>query len=388
VFWPDGTKLASASVDQTIRIWDVTTRNCRDVLRGQAEQVRNLALSPDGQTLVSGGSRESTVCFWDTSVTHPRQTNVTLPANLRAWCFSPDSRSVFALHPDGQVARWSGSDFQRREPILQIGTNLPRADYLYRFSQDGRFLAAGSFNGVLQVWDVSQRRLRRQWTNTADRVVPTLPGFQSEGDVLLSWSEADNLHHKWDLRTGRELQRVTIPPWPKRGAVSPDGQLIVVTDEMGDSWRLSPPNHRPQKLTASLVEPLGVGFSPDGRLVAVSSMVGDTWVWDTTTWQVQATNLYGLFRPVFSSEGKRMAIGAGTSRALSLYDTASWKNVLNLEGQLDGFEDAAFSPDGNVIGSPNQAGTLHLWRAPSWEEIKAAEQVEEKPKHAVQTRTK
>jgi len=373
VFWPDGSRLASGSVDQTIRIWDVKTQKCLDVLRGQAEPLVTLALSPDRQTLVSAGARDGTVCFWDTSVTHPREPHVTLPRKVLAWCFSPDSRSVLALHPDGQVARWGGSDYQRREPILQIGTNLPGAHYLYRFSHDGRFLAAGSFNGVLQVWDVSQGRLRRQWTNTVGRVVPTLPGFQSEGDVLFSWSETDNLHHEWDLRTGRELQRVTIPPWPQRGAVSPDGQLIVVTDQMGSVWRLSPPTHSPQKLPSSLVEALDVGFSPDGRLVAVSSLVGDAWIWDTTTWQVQATNLYGLFRPAFSPNGKRLATGAGTSRALSLWDTASWKNVLNLEGQLDGFEDAAFSPDGNVIGSPNQEGTLHLWRAPSWEDIAKAE---------------
>jgi len=369
VFWPDGTKLASASVDQTIRIWDLKTRNCLEVLRGQAEPVSKLALFPDGRTLASGGSREGAVCFWDTSVTHPREPHVTLPRKVLAWCFSPDNRSVLALHEDGQVARWIGSDFQRSEPMLQIGTNLPSASYLYRFSRDGRFLAAGSFNGVLRVWDVTEGRLRRQWTNTLGRVVPMQPGFQSEGDELVTWSETDNQLHKWNLETGSEMLRWMVPPWPRAGAVSPDGRLAVATDEMGSVWRLNPSGTSPEKLTSSLVEAWDMGFSPDGMLVAVSSRNVGTWVWDTATWQVQATNLYGLFRPAFAPDGKRLATGAGTNRALSLWDTASWKNVLNLNGQSDGFADTAFSQDGNVLGSSNQEGTLHLWRTPSWVEI-------------------
>ena len=36
----------------------------------------------------------------------------------------------------------------------------------------------------------------------------------------------------------------------------------------------------------------------------------------------------------------------------------------------------AFSPDGNVLGSVNGNGILHLWRAPSWAEIEAAERKE------------
>ena len=108
VFWPDGKKLASSSADQTIRTWDVASRKCLDVLRGHRQEVWRLALLPDDKTLVSGG-KDGTVCFWDTSVTHPHQLRITLPAeNVRNWNFAPDGRSVLTLDQQGQVAQWTG----------------------------------------------------------------------------------------------------------------------------------------------------------------------------------------------------------------------------------------------------------------------------------------
>src|SRR5208282_998975 len=120
----------------------ITSRNCIDVLRGHRQEVWRLAMLPDDKTLVSGG-KDGTVCFWDTSFTHPRQPCVTFLEKVLTWCFAPDSRSVLTLNQQGQVSRWSGSDFQQKELLLDTLTNLDSPV----FSQDGRFLATGSSNG-------------------------------------------------------------------------------------------------------------------------------------------------------------------------------------------------------------------------------------------------
>lgn len=83
--------------------------------------------------------------------------------------------------------------------------------------------------------------------------------------------------------------------------------------------------------------------------------------------------LLGVASVTFSPDEKRLATGSGNQETLRVWDTDSWRDVLTLEGQGAEFHALAFSPDGSVIGARNVAGNVHLWRAPSWEEIAAAE---------------
>ncbi len=166
VFWPDGSKLASASADQTIRTWDVASRKCLDVMRGHREEVWRLALLPDNRTLVSGG-KDGEVCLWDTSGRHPHQSRITVQAqNVANWNFASDGRSLLTLDGQGQVAQWSGADFSQKTPLLEMGTNF----YSSCFSLDGRFLVFFWTNGMMQVWNPSQRVLLHQLTNAPGRV--------------------------------------------------------------------------------------------------------------------------------------------------------------------------------------------------------------------------
>jgi WD40 repeat protein len=75
----------------------------------------------------------------------------------------------------------------------------------------------------------------------------------------------------------------------------------------------------------------------------------------------------------FWVQRSRIAAGSGGKEALKLWDLTSYQELLTLEAEGSGYWQTCFSPDGNVLGSMNGQGILHLWRAPTWAEINAAE---------------
>ena len=63
-FSPDGTTLASASSDGTVKLWDVATHENIATLQGHTDYVNSVSFSPDGTTLASA-SWDGTVKLWD-----------------------------------------------------------------------------------------------------------------------------------------------------------------------------------------------------------------------------------------------------------------------------------------------------------------------------------
>jgi len=327
-------------------------------------------LLPDNKTLVSG-CKDGTVGVWDTSATHPRRGSITWPDRISNWRFAPDSRSVVTLDRQGQVTRWSGVDFHEKEPLLEI-TNYSGS----LFSPDGRFLAVGSADGNISVWDVSRRVLRREFRVGEGSVTPL--NFLARGNRLVCWTIADNRFSEWDLEATREIQSWPAPAYFSDSfGLSPDEQLGIGIGNSGQVQGRNLPGQSTTNVPLDVLEGLTVAFSADGKRLAVASALGFARVWDTATWREEATLagfLNGVGSVAFSPDGQRLATG-GTSPedALKLWSMDSWQEVLTLEGPGSLYYSTAFSPDGTAIGTMTGDGFLRVWQAPSWAEINAAE---------------
>src|SRR5262249_8034248 len=156
VFSPDGRRLASAGLDQSIKLWDTATGQEVLTLRGHIDNVFCLAFSPDGHRLASA-SLDKTVRVWDARPVEgePGPEHLTPRGHTGAVpdvAFHPtDGRTLASAGTDGTVRVW---DFRSGKPLGTL-TGPPSAIGLrLAYSSDGRRLAVVSGNRQdVKVWD-------------------------------------------------------------------------------------------------------------------------------------------------------------------------------------------------------------------------------------------
>ena len=377
VFWPDGKRLASASADQTIRLWDIADPGKASsvaVLRGHNCEVWSLALLPDGATLLSGG-KDGTVRLWDSTKQQRQEAFCTLPAKVRDWTFTADSKSLIVVAANGQVARWTGDAFQKAQLVTEIDPAAPSVV----LSRDGRHLAGGSHNGIVKVWDLERgtppRELSVQEGEANGAALPLV--FLAQGERLII-ARANGILQDWDLSTGRKTNSWKSADATTAFTISPDERRCATFGFGGASILRELPGLAQTNLGVNLLQANAASFSPDGKLFAVVGALGIGKLWSVDAPRELGTLrgfLLGMHSVAFSPDGIRLAIGGNGKEAVKLLDVTSCQELLTLEAEGSSYIKTEFSPDGNILASMNAQGLLRLWRAPAWTEIEAAEAV-------------
>jgi WD40 repeat protein/serine/threonine protein kinase len=373
IFSRDSQRLYSSSADQTIRIWDVGQQQCRATLRGNTDEVYGLALSPDGTTLASA-SKDGVIAFWD-AYPHPgkEQPRVIDLGQRASPAFAPEGR-VLAVARAGTVSLLDLATSREIGQIPELGTGV----LIVRYSPNGTLLVSGGESGKIRVWSCAEHRLLRELDDPNAPV--RLLCFRADGMRLLAVDAAGNVIW-WDTLTWHRVQtlEIDLPSIPRAGAISPDGRLVAAGTMTGSvCWLNSETGElRATRSTAHRHPVVGIAFSADGVQAASVAEDGTVAIWDTSLFQPITPpfkgHMQGAHGVAFSLDGCRLATGGNGHEAVKLWDLSTFRELLTLPGQGSMFGFMAFSPDGKWLAACNYEGRLHLWRAPSWEEIEAAE---------------
>jgi WD40 repeat protein len=398
-FSPDGRFLASASSDQTIRLWDTATWKEAGVLRGHRDEIYALDVSPNGE-FVASGAKDGSVLLWKTErAQKPAGRGVLSNQITMAWPlaggrtviartgsrfsiidlqtqretplgFDPAHRQ-FLVPPNilgvyDRVGRLALHEVHSHGPTrigeLDVGETFAG---VFAYCPNGKLVAWGDGSATLHVTSLANPQVGRQFTGSQPKTLPI--GFSPDGRFLRATH--GNVAVTWDVATGQPV------PAPNSDRLSSD--YYAATHPVPSRSLLIDVLQRyrpPRALTSGAA-------SRDGSALAIAAESGFVALYDLTPGgghSVLQGHLGAVHGVAFSPDGKRVVTTSGGLETAKLWDVETKQELLTLPGVGSLLGVAAFSEEGNtlVVGSSSRAGLWQYWTAPSWAEIERAEKTE------------
>ena len=271
---PDGTRIASASWDGTVRIWDVHSSTCLHTLIDHTDWFRSATWSPDGKHLASA-SRNGTVRIWNVHTgtclhTLIGHTDLVLTAK-----WSPDGTQIASASYDETVRIWDA----HTGTCLRILTGHTDIVMNASWSPDSKHLASASCDDTVRIWNVHTSTCLHTLIGHNNTV--TNVSWSRDGKHLASASWNDTVRI-WDAHTGAciktlcgHTRRVNCVTW------SPDGTQIA--SAAGDKTVRIWDAHTGTCLhifTGHTYIVTSVHWSPDGTHIASASWDRTVRIWD------------------------------------------------------------------------------------------------------------
>lgn len=282
---PDGERVVSASWDGTLKVWELASGKCTATFKGHEGGVYGIAVTPDSKRAVSG-SRDNTLKVWDLA---SGKCMVTCKGHKRRV-------GSVAVTPDGKRA------------------------------------ISGSFDKTLKVWDLASGKCLATMLGhdgwIGDWAVVVIP----DGKQAVSGS-SDNTMKMWDLQTG--ACRATL-----------QGHTDIV---------------------------YGAAVTPDGKTIVSGSLDRLLRVWNLadletsqcrSTWEGHTSHINGI---AVTPDGKRVVSGS-FDNTLKVWDLQTGRCLVTLKGHKGFVTGVAVTPDGRRIVSASGDRTLRVWELPNMDE--------------------
>ena len=329
---PDGSWLASADYNGTVRIWDAATGEARATLTGHHNTVKAVVVAPDGSWLASGGD-DGTVRIWDAATGEARATLTGHHSQVTAVAVAPDGSWLASSGYDGTARIWNAATWEERAALT--GHSGPVS--AVAVAPDGSWLASSGYDGTARIWDAATGDARATLTGYHSGSVSAV-AVAPDGSWLATGGHGTA--RIWDAATGKERAALTGHIGSVHAiAVAPDGSWLATASDGTYHRRAGGPG--------------------------VDSARGAVRIWDAATGQARAalTGHGGAVNAVAVAPDGSWLVSASQDETVRIWDAATGKERATLTGHSGTVNAVAVAPDGSWLATGGYDQTVRIWDA-------------------------
>lgn len=367
VFSPDAKHLAGVTVGGHVRVWDRGREKPTHQFTVEANPVQTIAFSSDGRRLaVSPYSNEVRLFSLSHLTEAPARTAVLRAGDSRvtAFAFTPDGQQLVIATADGAAAVHDLA--AKREPI-PLGAH-PFAIWSIVFEPGGTRMAAGSWDGTIQLWDTASwqplQSVKKHEESVASMafVGQKLCSAGLDGRLFNWLPEVDSISRSGVI-AGRDdsVWVATHSPDGRRLFVGGRGQRFELWDAEKNQLLVSRAGHPTTRCAV---------FSPDGTTLATGGDDGTITLCDSDSGETRTTlqrHRGAVSAVLFADEG-RSIISVCDGGEVKIWDASMGAEQATWREHRQQIYCAALSPDATrlITGGGNwttgDPGELLVWR--------------------------
>ncbi len=270
-------------------------------------------------------------------------------------CYSPDGKYLASGSIDGTIRIWDVSSGK------EIKTLAGRNGYIYSvcYSPDGKYLASGISDKTIRIWDVSSGKEVKTLAGHSDYVRTVC--YSPDGKYLASGSD-DKVIKIWNMSSGKEAKTIIGHSSSVRSVCySPNGKYLASGggDKTIRIWDV--PSGKEVKTLAGHSDSVNsICYSPDGKYLASGSWDKAIKIWDVGTGKELESieHDYSVFSLCYSPNGKYLV--SGSSEIIKIWDATTGKEIETLEYHSGNINSVCYSPNGKYLACVSYENTIKI----------------------------